>query len=156
MSLTVLANTSLISSSATFPENRFNHNTSLTLGAARDQYASVSSNVCCSACLCHRSVFYSCVSFSPPRLRSVPLGEQLSLRWPLGAESLAARGAGAVQPGHGRFPPPQAKRSIHHMAHRARQTSRGLLLHRHAAAHHRVRGLAFTPSKTNPMFYHVY
>lgn len=71
-------------------------------------------------------------------LRSVPLGERLSLRRPLGVKSLAAGESGSLQPGHGGVPPPQAEWSIHHMAHRARQTSARPLLHRHVATHHRV------------------
>lgn len=75
MSLTVLAVTSLISSSATFPENRFNHNTSLISALhalrrpspvpRRDQCVSVSSNLCRSA-VCVTAPCSTAVVHSPP------------------------------------------------------------------------------------------
>lgn len=73
MSLSVLTITSLISSSATFPENRFNHSTSLisaphTLERRspwRDQYVSVSWNVCCSAVYV-TAPYSTAVFHSPP------------------------------------------------------------------------------------------
>lgn len=69
-SSTALANTSLISSSATFPENRFNHDTSHALQRRspvprRDQYVSVSSNVRCSA-VCVTAPCSTAVFHSPP------------------------------------------------------------------------------------------
>lgn len=73
-----------------------------------------------------------------PLLRPVPLGQQFVFQWPLGTQSLAAGGAGSLQPGHGCLPAPQAKRSIRHLAHRERQTSTCPRLYQRAATHHRV------------------
>lgn len=96
----------------------------------------------------HVSVFFShshiyatamCIStLFLPFLRPVPLGQQFVFQWPLGTQSLAAGGAGSLQPWHGCLPAPQAKRSIHHLAHREKQTSTCPRLYQHAATHHRV------------------
>lgn len=86
-------------------------------------------------CLCPCSSSFFVL---PLAHRPLPLGEQLSLWRPLGAESLVVGGPGSLQPGHGRVPPPRAKWAIHHVAHRAGQTAPRTLLHRHAATHHWV------------------
>lgn len=100
-----------------------------------------SNGTCFSACL-YFFVFLALCSVSQlhlsPLLRPVPVGEQFIFRWPLGPEPLAAGGAGSLQPGHGCVPVPQAKRQIHHLAHRERQTSACPLLYRHAATHNGV------------------
>ena len=74
--------------------------------------------------------------------RSIPVGEWLCVRGPLGAESLAVGGwPGPLWPGHGCVPPPSSEWPLYCVAHWEGQTPTGPPLHWYPSTYHRVSNL---------------